>query len=81
MSNIYIQEPPTHGKVLLETSVGDIEVELWSREAPKASRNFIQLCMENYYAKTKFHRLVKGIPLTSHFLPMNYLKLPYTLLT
>jgi len=59
MSNIYIQEPPTHGKVLLETSVGDIEVELWSREAPKASRNFIQLCMENYYAKTKFHRLVK----------------------
>ena len=56
MSNIYIQEPPTHGKVLLETSVGDIEVELWSREAPKASRNFIQLCMENYYNKTKFHR-------------------------
>jgi len=59
MSNIYIQEPPCHGKVLLETSVGDIEVELWSREAPKACRNFVQLCMENYYAKTKFHRLVK----------------------
>jgi len=59
MSNIYIQEPPCHGKVLLETSVGDIEIELWSREAPKACRNFVQLCMENYYAKTKFHRLVK----------------------
>ena len=28
MSNIYVQEPPTEGKVLLETSVGDIEVEL-----------------------------------------------------
>ena len=29
-------------KVLLETTVGDIEVELWSREAPKACRNFVQ---------------------------------------
>ena len=59
MSNIYIQEPPCHGKVLLETSVGDIEIELWSRECPKAARNFVQLCMENYYAKTKFHRVIK----------------------
>ncbi len=59
MSNIYIQEPPTHGKVCLETSVGDIEIELWARECPKACRNFVQLCMENYYNKTKFHRVVK----------------------
>lgn len=59
MSNIYIQEPPTQGKVLLETSVGDIEIELWSREAPKACRNFVQLCLERYYDKTKFHRVVK----------------------
>ena len=32
--------------MLLLTSVGDIEVELWSKEAPKACRNFVQLCME-----------------------------------
>ncbi|KAK9504318.1 hypothetical protein O3M35_010680 [Rhynocoris fuscipes] len=60
MSNIYIQEPPTSGKVLLKTSVGDIDIELWSKEAPLASRNFIQLCLEGYYNNTKFHRLVKG---------------------
>ncbi|CAG7838026.1 unnamed protein product [Allacma fusca] len=60
MSNIYIQEPPTHGKVLLETTAGDIDIELWSREAPKACRNFIQLCMEGYYNGTIFHRVVKG---------------------
>ncbi|XP_055377275.1 spliceosome-associated protein CWC27 homolog [Condylostylus longicornis] len=60
MSNIYIQEPPTLGKVLLKTTVGDIDVELWSRECPKACRNFIQLCMENYYNGTIFHRVVKG---------------------
>lgn len=59
MSNIYIQEPPTDGKVLLVTTVGDIEVELWSRECPKACRNFVQLCMEKYYNKTKFHRVVR----------------------
>eukprot|EP00112_Aurelia_sp_Birch-Aquarium-sp1_P009525 Seg2085.4 transcript_id=Seg2085.4/GoldUCD/mRNA.D3Y31 product="Spliceosome-associated protein CWC27" protein_id=Seg2085.4/GoldUCD/D3Y31 len=60
MSNIYIQEPPTNGKVLLDTSVGDIDVELWSKEAPKACRNFVQLCMEGYYDNTIFHRIVKG---------------------
>uniref|UniRef100_A0A182Q1W7 Spliceosome-associated protein CWC27 homolog n=1 Tax=Anopheles farauti TaxID=69004 RepID=A0A182Q1W7_9DIPT len=60
MSNIYIQEPPTSGKVLLKTSVGDIDIELWSKECPLACRNFIQLCMEGYYDGTIFHRLVKG---------------------
>ncbi|XP_065262933.1 spliceosome-associated protein CWC27 homolog isoform X2 [Emys orbicularis] len=58
MSNIYIQEPPTNGKVLLKTTAGDIDIELWSKEAPKACRNFIQLCMEGYYDNTIFHRVV-----------------------
>ncbi|XP_029432164.1 spliceosome-associated protein CWC27 homolog isoform X2 [Rhinatrema bivittatum] len=60
MSNIYIQEPPTNGKILLKTTAGDIDIELWSKEAPKASRNFIQLCMEGYYDDTVFHRVVPG---------------------
>lgn len=59
MSNIYIQEPPTNGKVLLKTSAGDIDIELWSKEAPKACRNFVQLCMEGYYDNTAFHRVVQ----------------------
>ncbi|NXX37306.1 CWC27 protein, partial [Nicator chloris] len=60
MSNIYIQEPPTNGKVLLRTTAGEIDIELWSKEAPKACRNFIQLCMEEYYNNTIFHRVVPG---------------------
>ncbi|RMX47981.1 hypothetical protein pdam_00005348 [Pocillopora damicornis] len=60
MSNIYIQEPPTNGKVLLITSSGEIEIELWSKEAPKTCRNFVQLCLEGYYDGTIFHRIVKG---------------------
>ncbi|XP_041667482.1 spliceosome-associated protein CWC27 homolog [Cheilinus undulatus] len=59
MSNIYIQEPPTNGKVLLKTSAGEIDIELWSKEAPKACRNFVQLCMEGYYDGTVFHRVVR----------------------
>ncbi|XP_061763779.1 spliceosome-associated protein CWC27 homolog [Nerophis ophidion] len=58
MSNIYIQEPPTNGKVLLKTTAGDIDIELWSKETPKACRNFVQLCLEGYYDGTKFHRVV-----------------------
>jgi len=58
MSNIYVQEPPCEGKVCLETTVGEIDIELWSRECPKACRNFVQLCLEGYYDKTKFFRVV-----------------------
>eukprot|EP00049_Salpingoeca_infusionum_P000153 m.37674 g.37674 ORF g.37674 m.37674 type:complete len:546 (+) comp10115_c0_seq6:68-1705(+) len=60
MSNIYIKEPATSGKVLLVTSKGDIDVELWCKECPKTCRNFIQLCMEGYYNGVIFHRVVKG---------------------
>ncbi|KXZ45505.1 hypothetical protein GPECTOR_54g247 [Gonium pectorale] len=59
MSNIYNLEPPTKGKVLLHTSIGDLEIELWSKEAPKACRNFVQLCAEGYYDGTIFHRVIK----------------------
>lgn len=38
--------------------MGDVSVELWCRETPKACRNFIQLCMEGYYDNTIFHRVV-----------------------
>jgi len=58
MSNIYIKEPATHGKVLLLTSAGDIEVELWPKEAPLACRNFVQLCLEGYYRGCVFHRVI-----------------------
>ncbi|XP_072937536.1 spliceosome-associated protein CWC27 homolog isoform X3 [Epargyreus clarus] len=60
MSNIYIQEPPALGKVLLKTTAGEIDIELWTKETPKACRNFIQLCLEGYYNGTIFHRVVPG---------------------
>ena len=47
-------------QVLLITTCGEIDIELWSKEAHKACRNFIQLCLEGYYDGTIFHRIVKG---------------------
>ncbi|CCI40500.1 unnamed protein product [Albugo candida] len=58
MSNIYNTEPATEGKILFHTSFGDLDIELWPMQAPKACRNFVQLCLEGYYDNTIFHRLI-----------------------
>ncbi|KAF5748338.1 putative peptidyl-prolyl cis-trans isomerase [Tripterygium wilfordii] len=60
MSSVYVLEPPTKGKVILNTTYGPVDIELWPKEAPKAVRNFVQLCLESYYDNTIFHRLIKG---------------------
>ncbi|OAD58891.1 Peptidyl-prolyl cis-trans isomerase CWC27 like protein, partial [Eufriesea mexicana] len=43
--------------VVMKTTFGDIELELWAKETAKAYRNFIQLCMEGYWDDTIFHAL------------------------
>ncbi|XP_059454575.1 peptidyl-prolyl cis-trans isomerase CYP57 [Corylus avellana] len=60
MSTIYVLEPPTKGKVVLNTTHGPLDIELWPKEAPKAVRNFVQLCLEGCYDNTIFHRIIKG---------------------
>jgi hypothetical protein len=36
MSSVYVLEPPTKGKVVLTTTAGPLDIELWPKEAPKA---------------------------------------------
>lgn len=60
MASVYSLEPPTSGKVILKTNYGNIDIELWTKEAPRACRNFIQLCLEGYYNNVIFHRIIKG---------------------
>ena len=55
MSTLYVTEPPTDGKVILHTSKGEIEVELWAKEAPKAVRNLLTLALEGYYDACVWH--------------------------
>ena len=40
--------PRTKGRVIMRTNYGDIDVELWPDQAPKAVRNFVQLCFEGF---------------------------------
>lgn len=51
--------PNTSGKVVLITNYGDIIIELFSKECPLACRNFIQLCLEEYYNDMAFNRILK----------------------
>ncbi|KAH0582490.1 hypothetical protein H2248_010434 [Termitomyces sp. 'cryptogamus'] len=51
---------PTNGRVIIDTTVGEIDIELWSKETPKACRNFLALAMEGYYDGVIFHRIVPG---------------------
>lgn len=53
-------EPRTNGKVILNTTYGPLNIELWGKECPLACKNFIQLCLEGYYDGSSFHRLVPG---------------------
>ena len=60
MSAVYNLEPQPTAKVLLQTTAGDILLELFAKQTPLASRNFLQLCLDGYYNGTIFHRLVPG---------------------
>ncbi|KAF8499953.1 cyclophilin-like domain-containing protein [Gautieria morchelliformis] len=46
------------GNVLLETSLGQIEVELYWDHAPKTCKNFLELASRGYYNGVVFHRII-----------------------
>ena len=60
MSELYIAEPQTTGKVILETNYGNIDIELFTLEAPKSCRNFIQHCLNKYYNGCHFFKIFKN---------------------
>lgn len=46
--------------VVIETSLGDITVQLADDKAPKHAANFRKLAKEGFYAGTTFHRVIPG---------------------
>ena len=60
MSDLYIREPPTSGKVILETNYGNIDIELFTLETPKSCKNFIQHCLNKYYNGCIFFKIFKN---------------------
>nr|WP_298171067.1 peptidylprolyl isomerase [uncultured Pseudomonas sp.] len=47
-------------KVLLSTSLGEIEIELEAEKAPISVANFLSYVDSGYYAGTQFHRVIPG---------------------
>lgn len=46
--------------VLLETSKGDIVIDLLTDQCPVACKNFLKLCKTKYYNFCLFHNVQKG---------------------
>ncbi|KAK3812866.1 MAG: cyclophilin-like domain-containing protein [Benniella sp.] len=46
--------------VVLETSMGEIAIELYTEHAPKTCKNFFELAKSGYYNGVTFHRIVPG---------------------
>jgi len=57
------QKTTDNPKVRFETSHGVILLELNAKAAPKTVENFLAYIKEGHYAKTIFHRVIKGFML------------------
>ena len=44
----------------ISTELGDIDVDLFSEAAPKASQNFVDLAKKGFYDDVIFHRVIPG---------------------
>ncbi|KAL4904374.1 cyclophilin-like domain-containing protein [Aspergillus multicolor] len=58
MSAHYATEPAPTASATLNTTFGPIHIALFAKQTPLTCRNFLQHCMDNYYAGTIFHRIV-----------------------
>lgn len=48
-------------RVLMKTSLGDIELELDAAKAPKSVENFLRYVDKGFYNDTVFHRVINKI--------------------
>ena len=48
----------THATIA--TEIGNIEIDLYTESAPKASQNFIDLARKGFYDDVIFHRVIPG---------------------
>src|SRR3954469_1588320 len=53
---------PTKGGpvVLMSTSLGDIKIELYEKEAPETVKNFLAYVNDKFFDGTIFHRVIPG---------------------
>jgi cyclophilin family peptidyl-prolyl cis-trans isomerase len=55
-----MEEKKVNPSVIIETSMGNITVELYQDKAPKTVANFLEYVKAGYFKGTIFHRVIKG---------------------
>lgn len=60
--NLYAEETPTSGNptAVLQTSKGEIRIELFAEKSPVSVANFIQYAKDGFYDGTIFHRVISN---------------------
>ena len=53
-------EPKGGPVVLMSTSMGDVKIELYEKEAPETVKNFLAYVNDKFYDGTIFHRVIPG---------------------
>jgi cyclophilin family peptidyl-prolyl cis-trans isomerase len=54
----YVMDRNPH--LIIETSMGDMEMELFLKESPMTASNFLYLVRQNFYDSLTFHRVIPG---------------------
>ena len=67
-ANETVEELGKH-RAVIETSMGNMTVELFPDRAPNHVRNFLRLAASGVYDGTAFHRVVKGFVIQGGYLP------------
>jgi len=57
--DITINEKKTN-MVTLQTTMGNITIELFDEQTPKTAENFRKLAQDGFYDGTRFHRVIEG---------------------
>jgi hypothetical protein len=55
---IQLNSADANPKVLMETSKGDITIELYEKEAPITVKNFLSYVSDGFYNNLIFHRVI-----------------------
>ena len=54
-------QPPPNPRVVIETSMGNITVELFRADSPVSVVNFLTYVIDGYYDGTIFHRVIRDL--------------------
>jgi peptidyl-prolyl cis-trans isomerase A (cyclophilin A) len=59
-SNVALAAGKQNPQVMLETSLGNVKIELFEKEAPISVKNFLDYAGSGFYNGTIFHRVIPG---------------------